>query len=293
MIRTVLRFLRPLRKLGFTAAQELFPCSSGRAAIPLKWRRRPPDTRPAGTMKMRESEMWNLWHGCHRKSEGCRNCYVFRRDARHGIDAEAVRRTAAFDLPLRRDRRGRYKVPPGTLMWTCFTSDFFIEEADLWRGEAWAMMRERGDLGFFIVTKRPERIRSCLPADWDGGYANVTVCCTMENQRRADERLPLIRDAPLLHKAVICEPLLGPIDFRGGLGAWCGHVTAGGESGRGARLCDYGWVLDIRRQCVEAGVSFHFKQTGALFRKDGRVYRIARSLQCEQARRAGIDCRAG
>ncbi|MCR4667653.1 MAG: phage Gp37/Gp68 family protein [Desulfovibrio sp.] len=241
---------------------------------------------------MHESEMWNLWHGCHRKSEGCRHCYVFRRDMQHGIDSEIIRKTAAYDLPLRRNRQGGYKVPPGTIMWTCFTSDFFIEEADEWRDDVWGMMRRRSDLNFVIATKRPERIKSCLPADWGEGYANVAVCCTMENQRRADERLPLMREAPLLHKSVICEPLLERITFRGKLDAWCEHVTVGGESGPAARMCDYDWVLDIRRQCVDAGVSFHFKQTGAVFRKDGLVYRIPRSEQSEQARCAGVNYHA-
>ena len=242
---------------------------------------------------MGRTEQWNLWHGCHKKSEGCRHCYVFRRDAQHGIDTNHVRKTSAFDLPLRRDRNKQYKVPPGTLVWTCFTSDFFIEDADPWRMEAWRMMRQRDDLSFFMVTKRPEHILRCLPADWGEGYDNVTVCCTMENQRRANERMPLMLAAPLRHKAVICEPLLGPIDFRGSLGSWCGQVTVGGESGREARVCDYGWVLDLRRQCVEAGVSFHFKQTGAVFRKDARIYRIARGLHSAQARRADIDYTAG
>ena len=83
---------------------------------------------------------WNLWHGCRKVSEGCRRCYVYRQDARWEQDASQVRRTAAFDLPVRRDRTGRYKIPPGQTVYTCFTSDFFIEEADAWRGEAWAMI---------------------------------------------------------------------------------------------------------------------------------------------------------
>ena len=258
--------------------------------------------------------MWNPWHGCHKKSEGCAHCYVFRRDAQHGIDTHAVRQTADFALPMRRDRQGRWKVPPGTMLFTCFTSDFFLPEADAWRREAWEMMRVRGDLHFFFATKRPERIGVMLPPDWSvprrtdglfdapavpapvsagaalcGGYDNVTIACTMENQIRADERLPVFRALPLAHAHIICEPLLGPIDFRGELGPWVEQVTVGGESGPEARPCDFGWVTDIRRQCVAAGVAFRFKQTGALFRKDGRTYRIERRLQQEQARRADID----
>lgn len=234
------------------------------------------------------SQMWNLWHGCHKKSEGCQHCYVYRRDAEFEKDSNVVHKTASFNLPVRRDRQGQWKVSPGTLMWTCFTSDFFIEEGDAWREDAWLMIQRRSDLHFYIVTKRPERIASCLPEDWGDGYENVTICCTMENQRRTDERLPIFRELPIRHKAIICEPLLERIDFRSCLGLWVEQVTVGGESGRDARVCDYDWVLDIRSQCVESNVPFHFKQTGALFRKDGRLYRIPRSQQMVQARRANI-----
>lgn len=235
------------------------------------------------------AEMWNLWHGCHKKSEGCLHCYVYRRDAEFDLDSSHVHKTGAFLLPMRRNRQGQYKVPAGTLLWTCFTSDFFIEEADPWRPEAWQMIAQRRDLRFYIVTKRPERIPDCLPPDWSEGYEHVTICCTMENQQRTDERLPLFRELPIRHKAIICEPLLGAIDFRGGLGPWCKQVTVGGESGSDARPCDFDWVLNIRQQCVDAATPFFFKQTGALFRKDGRLYRIPRHRQMDQAHRAGIN----
>ena len=235
------------------------------------------------------SMMWNLWHGCHKKSEGCQHCYVFRRDAEFEKDSNVVAKTASFNLPIRRDRQGLWKVPSGTLMWTCFTSDFFIEEADEWREDVWLMIHRRSDLFFHIPTKRPERILSCLPDDWGEGYENVAFSCTMENQRRIDERLQLFRELPIRHKSIISEPLLEAIDFHQGIGPWCEQVTVGGESGNDARVCDYSWVLNIREQCVEAGVPFYFKQTGAHFRKDGRLYNIPRKLQMEQAHRAGIN----
>ena len=237
------------------------------------------------------SKMWNLWHGCHKKSEGCQHCYVYRRDAEFGKDSNVVAKTASFNLPIRRDRSGNWKVPSGTLMWTCFTSDFFIEEADAWREEAWLMISRRTDLHFYMVTKRPERILQCLPEDWGNGYENVTICCTMENQRRTGERLPIFRELPISHKAIICEPLLEAIDFHDELGPWCEQLTVGGESGRDARVCDYQWVLNIREQCMSAGVPFYFKQTGANFRKDARLYSIPRNQQMAQARKAAINFR--
>ena len=50
----------------------------------------------------------------------------------------------------------------------------------------------------------------------------------------------------------------------------------------------FDWALSMRQQCEVAGVPLYFKQTGARFEKDGRIYRIARKDQFSQARKAGI-----
>lgn len=233
--------------------------------------------------------MWNLWHGCHKLSAGCRNCYVYRGDSKHGRDSTVIAKTEKFNLPLQRKRDNTYKIPAGTLVYTCFTSDFLIEEADEWRSEAWEMMRERPDLHFLFITKRIDRLCQCLPSDWGEGYDNVTICCTMENQDRVDYRLPIYKAAPVKHKIIICEPLLSFIDFGEELGTWVEQIVAGGESGREARICDYEWVLNIRRQCIEHGINFWFKQTGYRFVKEGREYKVARHFQHSQARKAGIN----
>ena len=80
---------------------------------------------------------WNLWHGCHKISPGCKNCYVYRFDAAFNRDASIVSKNADFGLPLKRKRNGEYKIPAGETVYTCFTSDFFLKEADEWRIEAW------------------------------------------------------------------------------------------------------------------------------------------------------------
>jgi protein gp37 len=232
---------------------------------------------------------WNPWHGCKKISPGCLNCYVYRIDSRHDRDASVVRKTQSFDLPVRRKRDGSYKLPPGDTVWTCFTSDFLLDTADIWRTEAWDMMRERRDLSFFFITKRIDRLELCLPPDWGDGWEHVHICCTVENQAMADYRLPIYIEAPIKHKAIICEPLLEKIELSRWLRDFKGFVLVGGESGINARMCDYDWVLDIHSQCIYAGVPFRFKQTGANFRKDGIIYRIPRSQQHLQARKASID----
>ena len=220
------------------------------------------------------------------------HCYVYRGDERYGRDATQVRTTREFDLPVRGRRDGTPSIPSGEIVFTCLTSDFFIEEADAWRVRAWRMIRSRPDLMFFIITKRIERFCVSLPEDWGEGYGNVTVAATCENQQKADERLPILLELPIRHREVICEPLLEGVDLSRHLASGrLEGVLAGGESGPGARLCRYEWVTDLAGQCERAGVPFTFKQTGARFEKDGRVYDIPRPMQAEQARRAGLSTR--
>lgn len=233
---------------------------------------------------------WNPWHGCHKLSPGCKNCYVYRGDAWRGRDASNVEKTQNFYLPIAHRRDGCYKYAAGTLFSTCFTSDFLVPDADGWRAEAWRMMKARSDCRFFFITKRIDRFSACVPGDWGAGYPNVMIGCTMEDQTRVDERLPIFLAAPIFHKTIILEPLLGPIDFGPRLTtAAVRQVVVGGESGENARVCNYDWVLSIREQCLSAGISFYFRQTGANFFMDGKLYRIPRQLQHAQARKAGIN----
>lgn len=232
---------------------------------------------------------WNPWHGCHKLSAGCLNCYVYRMDARHDKDSSVVSKTNDFYLPIKHARDGSYKVPPGSHIWTCFTSDFLVEDADAWRAEAWRMMEERADCTFLFITKRIDRLAACVPGNWGNGYPNVTIMCTVENQAMADYRLPIYLAAPIAHKAIACEPLLTDIDLSRYLTKDIAQVVAGGESGPNARTCDYDWVLHLRSQCMDAGIGFWFKQTGANFVKDGKRYQIKRALQHAQARKANIN----
>jgi len=234
---------------------------------------------------------WNPWHGCKKLSEGCRYCYVYRQDGRYNpeIDSSEVRRTSSFDLPLKRKRDKSYKLEPDTLVFTCFTSDFFVDDADEWRKEAWQMIKERSDLIFYIFTKRIDRFPVSLPPDWGSGYENVIIGCTIENQKRADYRIPIFKELPIKHKTIICAPLLERINLRPYLDHTIEEVAASGESGNDARVCDYDWILDIRSQCIEADIPFCFHQTGAKFLKNGKLYRINRRFQIMQAKKAGID----
>ena len=238
---------------------------------------------------------YNPWHGCHKISAGCQNCFIYSMDKQFNRDSSIVTKTKNFDLPIRQNAHQKYQLKYDEgIVFTCLSSDFFIEEADQWRHEVWKMIKERADLDFFIITKRIDRFMVSLPSDWGDGYDNVIITSTIENQQCLEYRLPILLKLPIKHRQLNCEPLLEGLDFREYLSSGkIEHITVGGESGYNARVCDFDWVLNIRQQCLENNTSFTFRQTGACFRKDGKIYHIDKRLQHIQAKKSHLDFLAG
>ena len=204
------------------------------------------------------------------------------------MDTDDIVKTDNFYAPVAKNKSGDYKIKSGQTVYLCFSTDFLIEEADEWRLECWQMIRERSDLHFLFLTKRIDRFMDCVPEDWNDGYDNVSVGCTVENQDRADNRLSIFNELPIRHKNIICQPLIEEID----ISAYLNHVelvVVGGESDRNARLLDYAWVLSIREQCIAHKVHFEFRQCGTHFIKDGKKYVLATRDLCSQARKANIN----
>lgn len=233
--------------------------------------------------------VWNPWRGCHKYSEGCKHCYIHKGDYKRGTDTNLIVKTDNYDAPLQKTKKGEFKIKSGQLVYLCFSTDFLIEEADEWREECWAMIRERSDLKFLFLTKRIERFMKCIPEDWNEGYDNVVVGCTIENQDRADTRLSLFATLPIKHKNIVCQPLLEKIDIKKYLDT-VEYVVVGGESDKNARPFHYDWVLAIREQCINKGVHFEFRQCGTNFIKDGKEYTLKVRDLCSQARKANINC---
>jgi protein gp37 len=209
---------------------------------------------------------WNPWHGCVRVSPGCAHCYMYREKKRYGQEPSAViKGKTTFGAPL------KWSEP--CLIFTCSWSDFFIEEADSWRPEAWDIIRATPRHTYQILTKRPERIAAHLPDGWP--FANVWLGVSVENPRFY-WRIELLRQVPAFLRFLSLEPLLAPmpsLPFDG-----ISWVIVGGESGPKCRRMKAEWVREIRAQCVEAGVPFFFKQWGgprkdvAGRKLDGRVW---------------------
>lgn len=232
--------------------------------------------------------IWNPWRGCRKYSEGCKYCYIHKGDLKRGIDTSHIIKTDNFYAPIEKSKSGAYKMKSGQKVYLCFSTDFLIEEADLWRDECWKMIRERWDLHFIFLTKRIERFMECIPADWNKGYDNVTVGCTIENQDRANYRLSIFKGLPIKHKNIICQPMIEAIDIEPFL-TDIELVVVGGESDKNARVLNYDWVLNIREQCVRNNVHFEFRQCGTHFIKDGKTYTLNVRNLCSQAKKANIN----
>lgn len=230
---------------------------------------------------------WEPWTGCYKISDGCTNCYFYGpRAKRYGQNT--VQKTDKFDWPIRKNAKGEYNIKGNKILATCFATDYFLPEADEWRKETWAMIKQRSDIEFLILTKRIDRFLNSLPDDWGDGYDNVNLGCTVENQKTADYRLKLFLSYPIKRRFIACAPLLEPIDLSSYLGG-IEHVTVGGETGRDARPCHLNWVLDIRQACVDKNVTFWFKNTGSLFVHDGITERVNPFQQSNRAKELQLD----
>lgn len=241
---------------------------------------------------------WNCWQGCQKVGPGCAHCYMFAWQARYGKAQDVVRRSAraTFQLPLRWHKHlvtGTYRGPrhgDTVLVFPCSLSDFFIEEADIWRAEAWEIIRATPHLTYQILTKRPERIAACLPADGGGGYPHVWLGTSVEN-RRWLQRVDTLAAVPAVVHFASFEPLLADL---GDLRPWLPSLQwtiVGGESGPRRRPMALAWLVSIVEQCQAAGVPTFVKQDTAL--RDGQQGRIPDAIWACKELPYGLERCAG
>lgn len=263
--------------------------------------------------------VWNPVTGCTKVSTGCRNCYAERIAGRMwgkqygGRKFTEVRcHEDRLDIPLRWRKPRRVFVNS--------MSDLFHESVPAhFIGRVFGIMAAAHHHTFQVLTKRPERMRQLLHAEvigplkgeavqtaWEFSgrttpakawrmhwpWPNVWLGVSCEDQKAADERVPLLLQTPAAVRFLSCEPLLGPISLRHIDADAAGHqdicqvdaltgrhtdmgrpcadvaridwVIAGGESGPGHRPMDIEWARSLREQCRGAGVPFFFKQVAGL-----------------------------
>ena len=157
-------------------------------------------------------------------------------------------------------------------IFVCSQSDLFHEEVPgEFIGQVFDRMWKYSWHTYYLLTKRPERLLQLLQQNPPEGlrdfnstnFPHVVFGISAEDQRAAQERMPLLVQVPLApaQRFVSAEPLIGPLD----LSAWIdqiGWVIAGGESGKHARPMHPDWPRQLRDQCADAGIAYHFKQWG-------------------------------
>lgn len=222
---------------------------------------------------------YNIAVGCTKVNSDCLNCYMYRESLKGTrYDASSVRRTkTVFNLPLRTKESQRF--------FTSSLTDFFHEEIDSFRNEAWDIIRKCPQHTFQILTKRPERIKNNLPRDWGDGWDNVHlgVSCGQEKYKfMIDELLQI----PSKIYFASLEPLYAPIEIEMYLRAdwrnsnivkdvkYLDWVIVGGESGYltgnkyVARPCKLEWIERVVESCVWEQTPVFVKQLGTVLAKE-------------------------
>ena len=245
----------------------------------------------------------------------------FRIEGRHFRDRDGNRSNAigsTTGVRLHEDRLTwplRKRSWRGKRVFVCSLADLFHDAVpDAHIVHVWAVMAAthewRREITFQVLTKRPARMRGLLSSDefraavtaaaaglmdedhadavYDGIYhhhwplPNVHVGVTIEDQERANLRIPILLDTPTAVRWLSVEPMLGPVDLREWIVA-AGHgentyplpyfdwVVVGGESGPGARAMREEWARSVVGQCRAANVPVFVKQMGTVWARENGV----------------------
>jgi len=263
---------------------------------------------------------FNPWIGCTKVSLGCQHCYAETLENRWG-------RGWGPGSPRRRTSKDYWKQPT---KWNREAGElgvrrrvFCASMADVGedlpelveaRRDLSIIIERTPHLDWLLLTKRPENLKR-LFARWDttmpaGGWPdNVWAGTSVEDQERANLRIPALMAVPAKTRFLSCEPLIGPLDITnkglrnsysfptkftdGGIGiewtdpgdAYIGVNWAiiGGESGHGARLMETVWARDLLRQCRAGGrTAFFMKQMGGSVDKKGDLESIPLDLRVRE-----------
>ncbi len=270
----------------------------------------------------------NPWIGCTKVSPGCKNCYAAELDANRfsktmgggtkenpeshwGKGAPRVR-TKAFWKDALKWQRQQEDFGDGSQRPRIFPSlcDWLDDEVPIeWLADFLKLIHDTPNLDWLLLSKRPENWKSRLEDAWDilnepkstpssvwlGQWLdndpvppNIWLGVSVEDQKRADERIPLLLNIPAKVRFLSVEPLLEKVDLdfwydavEEEYGPYPGNhnptnelhwVIVGGESGSGRRDCGVEAICDVARQCVAAGVPCFVKQDAAF--KPGQKGRI-------------------
>ncbi len=258
---------------------------------------------------------FNPWVSCTKVSEGCKNCYAETMEARWGRPwgKDAPRRVtsdAYWSQPFKWDRAAS-KAGERHRVFCASFADVFEDHPDLVapRARLKALIKATPNLDWLLLTKRPENMVR-MTEGWVGFNGtwpdNVWAGTSVENQARANQRIPELLKVPAKVLFLSCEPLLEEVDLTRiecnpeKPHLMCSALTedhddrfyrapnhinwviVGGESGRGARPMNPEWARGLRNQCKEAGAAFFMKQMGGSGDKGGDLESIPEDLRIRE-----------
>ena len=252
---------------------------------------------------------WNVAVGCSKVDKDCLYCYMYRQSlngTRYKPD-QVIQRKGVFTFPLKYKEKTSTVRDGDPLIFTSSLTDFFHEDVDSFRDEAWDIIRKCPHLTFQILTKRPDRIKAHLPVDWGDGWDNVWMGTSIGSQK-GQERINELLLCPSRTRFASIEPMHGEVDLTrimeyhcgiswttnalsGTIREWDAHgtngvydrgddlgnkldwVIVGGESGNDNgkykyRPCEISWIENIVSQCKKANVPVFVKQLGTHLSKE-------------------------
>lgn len=242
---------------------------------------------------------WNPITGCSKISDGCKNCYaermVKRLAGRFGYPKDDPFRPGTFHP----DRIDINLFAPGKRVFVSSMGDLFHEAVNIRGNDLRDVFRciSHHENTFMLLTKRPHRMRDAIRYFYGDDFAeqmpHVWVGCTAENQRCADERIPVLLEIPAAVRWVSVEPMLGPVNLKLHHYAISGAahsvrrvfirwVIIGAESGPNRRPCKLEWVRDLVEQCKEAGVPVFVKQLDIGGKVEHDINKFPKDLQIRE-----------
>jgi protein gp37 len=169
---------------------------------------------------------WNPIVGCNKIAQGCRNCYAEQlHTMRHKAYLEGKKLPVQYAKPFSaiqffperlNDPKLRSKKP--LRIFVNSMSDLFHEDIPFELIDSvYEVMGFHKQHTFLVLTKRIQRALEYYK--WTSIFAafgkmqNIELGVSVEDQKAADERIPILLKTPAAHRFISCEPLLGKIDL--------------------------------------------------------------------------------
>lgn len=245
-------------------------------------------------------QAWNPVTGCTKVSEGCKNCYaktMHKRLTAMGIKKYKKPFNKIVCHPETLEEPFKWKKP--SMIFVNSMADLFHEDVPYdFIAKVLETMEQAGQHTYQILTKRPERaldfwkwfneyMQSVVESFLDNEWMGVSV----ENQKTADERIPVLLQIPAKIRWISVEPMLENVDLSGWLffddegneiESQINWVVIGAESGANRRECKLKWIESIVEQCKSANVPVFVKQIHLNGKLEKDINKFPKHLQIRE-----------